>query len=296
MQSDEEPNRAKWVPPSQSHSTNGSVDLLLKAGVISQAQLDEGVRLASSKRVQVGQMLIMAGYITPRDLHAAIDAQSALRDRTLTQGQAVMLLKIACKTGRTFEDVQEEEAIGGSTGTTNQLGELLLEAGFINRDQYGKSMRRSLATGLPLGRTLVLSGALHDSILTMALELQIRIRDGMHTREEAIADLAAAAGTELSSEKEMRLDSITSVSARRKGVRLGELLVLSEFLNETDVMNALELGLMQDTQIGQVLISQGFITEEVLEAALKLQARIRDGQIEPLEAAKFLRRERFDPE
>ena len=62
-------------------------DLLVKANVITQSQLDEGVRLAGNKHVQVGQMLIMAGYITPRDLQAAIDAQSALRDRTVNQGQ-----------------------------------------------------------------------------------------------------------------------------------------------------------------------------------------------------------------
>ena len=46
---------------------------------------------------------------------------------------------------------------------TNKLGELLLEAGLIDRDQFGEAMQRSLATGLPLGRILVLKGALQDS-------------------------------------------------------------------------------------------------------------------------------------
>ncbi len=58
-------------------------DLLVKAGVISDTQLDEAVKLAGNKHLHVGQMLIMAGYISPRDLQAAVDAQSMLRDRAV---------------------------------------------------------------------------------------------------------------------------------------------------------------------------------------------------------------------
>ena len=59
-------------------------------------------------------------------------------------------------------------------------------------------------------------------------------------------------------------------------------------MNETDVMNALELGLMQDMQIGQVLISQGFITPDVLDAALELQQRIEQDKLQAIEAADIL--------
>ena len=52
------------------------------------------------------------------------------------------------------------------------------------------------------------------------------------------------------------------------------LLVLAGLLAETDVMNALELGLMQDMRIGEVLVGQGYISNEVLDAALELQRKV----------------------
>ena len=76
-------------------------DLLVKSGVITQSQLDEAMRLAGNKHMQVGQMLTMAGYLSPSCLQAAVDAQSALRDRIIDQAKAPRYLKIACKMGMT---------------------------------------------------------------------------------------------------------------------------------------------------------------------------------------------------
>jgi hypothetical protein len=60
-------------------------ELMVKAGVITQAQLDDALKLSANKHLQLGQMLIMAGNISPRDLQAAVDAQSMLRDRPWTR-------------------------------------------------------------------------------------------------------------------------------------------------------------------------------------------------------------------
>ncbi len=269
-------------------------DMLVKAGVISQAQLDEGVKLAGNKHLHVGQMLIMAGYISPRDLQAAVDAQSMLRDRAVDQNMATRCLKIACKTGMSFADVVRDQNQGAAGATTNKLGELLLEAGLIDREQFGKSMQRSLSTGLPLGRILVLNGALPEAVLTHALELQVRVRDGMTSREEAIEALAAAGGTfaNMSQEETIRIDTILVAPPRKKGIRLGELMVMAGLLAETDVMNALELGLMQDMRIGEVLVGQGYISTELLDAALELQRKVDEDKMQPAEAAEILSRVR----
>jgi hypothetical protein len=249
-------------------------DLLVKAGIIRQTELDEAVKLAGNKQVQVGQMLIMARHLTPAQLQVAVDAQSALRDRRIDMSAACKGIKFACKSGLNFsEAVSTQEVTASKLSPTNKLGELLLEAGLITPDEFAKALQRSQSTGLPLGRILVLNSSISDTILTTALEVQVRIRDQMLTRLEAIGCLRACATIGTTDET---LESTSQVEAalkkpRRKGMRLGELFVMAGVLAEADVMNALELGLVNDQPMGQILVHQGFITTELLEAALKMQ-------------------------
>ena len=190
-----------------------------------------------------------------------------------------------------IEVVRDQEGGAKSEGSSNKLGELLLASNLIDREQFGKSMQRSLATGLPLGRILVLNGALSETLLNTALEIQVRIRDGMLTREEAIGALRGQAG-EVDSEEAQRqtvkLQTVLAAPPRKKGIRLGELMVLAGLLNETDVMSALELGLVNEQPIGQVLVYQGFLTEELLEIALELQRKVDVGELQPTEAGQAL--------
>ncbi|MDR3615353.1 MAG: tetratricopeptide repeat protein [Candidatus Obscuribacterales bacterium] len=267
-------------------------DLMVKAGVISAVQLDEAVKLAGNKHLQLGQMLIMAGHISPRDLQAAVDAQSMLRDRAMDQNMATRCLKIACKTGMNFVDVfRDQDGAKTSGAVSNKLGELLLEANLIDREQFGKSMQRSLATGLPLGRILVLNGALSETVLNTALEIQVRLRDGMLSREEAVEALRGQIGDmdpEEAQRQTLTLQTVLSNPPRKRGIRLGELMVLAGLLNETDVMNALELGLVNEQPIGEVMVNQGFLTNEMLEYALELQKKVDSGDLQPTEAGQVL--------
>jgi tetratricopeptide (TPR) repeat protein len=269
-------------------------DLLVKAGIVSQKQLDEAVQQAGGKHLNVGQMLIVARYITARDLQAAVDAQSSLRDRVVDMNTAIRGLKAACRAGIPFAEAVRVQDPGATKSIpTNKLGELLLEANIIDGDQFGKALQRSLATGLPLGRILVLNGAITETLLTTALEIQVRVRDEMLTRHEAIDYLKATSSQNLeegiSAEKSLKIQALLK-APRKSGIRLGELLVLAGVLGETDVMNALELGLVNDQPIGQILVAQGFVSPELLESALRLQDFVDSGHLAGDEAAERLRK------
>jgi hypothetical protein len=269
-------------------------DLLVKAGVIRANQLDEAVRLAGNKKINLGQMLVIARHLTNRDLQAAVDAQSAIRDRKVDMNTAVRALKTACRAGISFSDALRDngQAQQVTDGPTNRLGELLLEAGVIDRDQFAKAMQRSLSTGLPLGRILVLNGAINEILLTAALEIQVRVRDEMMTREEALGYLRSAGSKSdeegISVEQALQIQSALK-SPRGKAIRLGELLVLAGMLHDSDVINALELALSNDLQIGQVIVNQGFITPELLDAALQLQELVDKGLMDGEQAAESLK-------
>lgn len=268
-------------------------DLLVKAGVIQQKQLDEAIRLAGSKHLHIGQMLIMAGYISNRELQAAVDAQSMMRDKSVDQNLAVRCLKTACKSGVPFaQAVREAESHDKAhqDSITNKLGELLLEAELIQYEQFHKAMQRSMATGLPLGRVLVLHNAIQEGVLNHALELQVRIRDDMLDRDAAVDAIRAAAGLEVTGHSPERALKVQSLLApyRQKKIRIGELLVQGGVLQEQDVMSALELGLAMNLPIGQVMVDQGFIHPDMLDVALHLQELIELGQLDVAGAAEAL--------
>ncbi len=258
-------------------------DLLVQAGILTPAQLQEAMRSSRSKKLQIGQVLVMSGYMTSRDLQIVLEAQSMLRDRTIDLNLAIQCIKVARKIGGNFSDVLEDyDATAAQRARTGKLGELLSEAGLVGEEDLSEAMERSVNTGMPLGRMLVLNRILPSEVLQKALEVQVRLRDEVVTREEAILELRHAAGLEGDPPKNI-------VEEKKKPiVRLGELLVMAGILNENDVMDALEWGLANQQPIGTVLVSQELITKELLDAALFFQNHVRDGKLDPLKACELL--------
>ncbi|HNM51296.1 MAG TPA: hypothetical protein PKN86_16385, partial [Candidatus Obscuribacter sp.] len=206
---------------------------------MTQMQLGEAMRAAQGKKMQIGQMLVMNGLISPRDLQSALEAQSMLRDKSVELTEALRCLKIAYKVGAPFRDILFEYATPKRT-QSSKLGELLVESGLVTYEVLAKAVEQSNTTGLPLGRMLVLHQIISNEVLNAVLDMQVRVRDEMMTRAEAIASLRAMAGLAPIAEDEKATPPPAKPEApRKKGLRLGELMVMAGVLTETDVMNAL---------------------------------------------------------
>ena len=260
-------------------------DLLVQAGVLSPPQLQEAVKHSRSKKLQIGQVLVMSGHLTPKDLQVALEAQSMLRDHTIDINIAVQCIKVARKIGASFADVLEDyDASAAKRARTGKLGELLVDASIISQDQLSQAMEQGLNTGMPLGRMLVLNEAIQAEFLEKALDIQVRLRDEMLTREEAIKSLQELAGVEATAGKEEE----KKPEKKKQIVRLGELLVMAGILSENDVMDALEWGLANQQPIGTVLVSQQLISQELLDAALFFQTCVKSDELDPLKACECL--------
>ena len=270
-------------------------DLLVQAGLLTQGQMAEAVRSSRNKRMQIGQVLVMNGLLSPRDLQSALEAQSMLRDKSVELNEALRCLKIAYKVGVPFKDILTEYT-SPKRSQTSKLGELLVESGLITYEVLARAVEQSYATGLPLGRMLVLQKTITNEVLTSALDLQVRVRDDMLGRAEAIAALRSQAGLaplepgQVIAEPAKPPALPHQDAPRKKGVRLGELMVMASVLTETDVMNALEWGLVNQQTIGQVLITQKLVSQSLLDAALDLQKLVDTDVLEPLKASECLAR------
>lgn len=263
-------------------------ELLVKAGIITQRELDDCIRLAGSKRLHLGQMLMVSGYLTARQLDAAMDAQIMIRDKIIEEDFAVRCLKYACKTESRFKEVvAEQQSLQDHQESQIQwtLGHLLFESEVVFQDQIDAAYQRSNATGIPMGRILVVNNHIADNLLGKALDLLVRIRDEGIEREEAIEALRAAAGISPGSPVTQNL----LLPPRRKKVRLGELMLLASIMSEADVLSAVELGLTYGVPIGQVMVEQGYVAGHIVEAALELQEYCEISQVEVDRASEVLR-------
>jgi tetratricopeptide (TPR) repeat protein len=241
------------------------------------------------KRLHLGQMLMMSGYITPRDLQAAMDAQTMLRDNLIDTDMAVKCLKMAYKQGLSFADVvNDQQAIDQQKADSAvwTLGHLLHEADVATQKQLDAAYQRSNATNIPTGRILILNGVINEVLLSRALDLLVKARDQVCTRDEAIEAMRVAAGISPGSPLTQSLLLPTAT----KRPRLGQLMLTAGIMSETDVMNAVEFGLTYNIMIGQVMVEQGYVAVHMVEAALELQQLVENGTIDEVRAGEVLQK------
>lgn len=254
-------------------------EILVKAGLVSQTQVDEVVRDSGTRQRLIGKTLVARGWLKPEQLKAALQAQSLLRDGIVDSFKALKALSIACTFDKSFEQALYEVtpqsvAAASLTSATCKLGELLVSANVIDSATLEDAHRRSQAKGEPLGVVLVADGILSESYLDAALELQVRVRDGMFSREQAIAALKQDPRRLLDMiAPNMKADEGLKIQTKA-AIRLGEFLLRAGIVSQADVMQALELSLAHGHPIGEMFVARGFVTRALLDAALSLQRMI----------------------
>lgn len=262
--------------------------VLIDIGMISNQDLTQALNLAREVGLPVGRVLIMSSFVTEENLQAAVQLQSLLKDNLIDQASARQVASILLRTKLSLDQALEQ--IGWSRPgevSTNKLGELLIEAGYVTSEQLQDALIKSRSSGVPFGRLLVLNLVLSEALLSSALNAQILIRDGKVTKVQAIQGLRAAKERQVAVELPLIERGYYRLPARHT-IRLGELLVLAGLMTESDLMYAVEVGLLNKKPIGQVLVELQYITKEVLDAALNYQRSVSSGEITPLWAASRL--------
>ncbi len=264
-------------------------DLLRGAKLIQMHDLTNAVQVASKTGLPVGRVLVMLGLVTSETVHAALQAQSLVRDRLISMDIATKAIGMVASYRIDLE--RALECLGSLPGReleTNKLGDLLVLAGLISNECLIESLKTSQHLNLPLGRILVLKNILKESTVEAALNAQVMLRDGIIDRKTAVAALKNAKQTHTSLQSCLNAAGVDT-SSKRQTVRLGELFVLAEIITEPDLLAAVEIGLNEGKQIGQVMMQFGFIDEATLETSLKLQEMVRKHSLSVSQAVQVLR-------
>ncbi len=262
-------------------------DLLTRAGLLKPEDLREGMLIAKQQSLPVGRVLIMAEFISEPNLQAAVQAQSMLKDGIIDIDTALEALKNSNE-----KNISLDDALSGlgwkdkNNQSTNKLGELLIESGMVTQQQLEAGLQQCQNSGMPLGRVLVSFGSMSEQLLSAALNAQILIRDGKIGRDQAIAGLKACRERQITIEQSLTESGLQLPTL--ESVRLGELLVMANLLDQDKLMSAVELGLVEEKPIGQVLVELGCVTDALLQAALTVQRLVAEGKIKKAVAGKIV--------
>lgn len=260
--------------------------LLVQANVVRADVLAQALQHARAAGVKVGEVLINYYHVNAVSFQGALDLQQLIKEGSLTADMATRALRAVHQHGKGLEQALTELGWEGNKRIKiNDLAELLLDAGYISKGQIEQVSWNCAKNGLPLGRNLVLSGAISPSVLGAALNCLVLIRDGRITPKQAVSALRA------SIQQKIAIEAVLSLPAwvTPNHVRIGELLSASGILSESDAMNAVETGLLSQKPLGQVLEQSGMVSPLSLEAALKLQGMIVHEEISKTQAAELLR-------
>ncbi|PWT96365.1 MAG: hypothetical protein C5B53_09830 [Candidatus Melainabacteria bacterium] len=279
-------------------------ELLIKAGLLKSNLLKKMVQMGNETALPIGRVLIMSKTISEDVLRAAVQAQAMIRDHLVDEVAAVEALRLSAAEGISLDDALERVLPGPSVKavlpgssisggprahtSTARLGELLVAAELISKEDLEDALRTRDETGLPLGRILVLTRLLSEELLSAALTAQVLLRDSKITREQAVEGLRSARKRRVTIEVALADQGLFKPPVKQS-IRLGDLLVLAELIMENDLMTALELSLVRQLPVGRIMQQTGLISQPVLESALQLQEMVASGSLNSLQAAQALR-------
>lgn len=263
--------------------------LLKSCGIVNDEQISQALELASTLSMPLGRALVTLGIVGNNVIAAAVEMQSLLIDELADLPTVMCALRLVKQEGLT-----PAAALSRSGWTPKEdivftkLGELLLDAGVISKDQHEEALSIAAKTGMPLGRVLTINDFVSHAMLLSALNAQVMIRDGRIKRRQAVSGLRAAHERQRTVEYAFMQQGLKFETEARK-LKLGEMLVMGGILSEQDLLNCLEIGLLTDKPIGQVLIKSGLLTQEAMDMVLDIQQMVGRGDVPPSAAGELLR-------
>ena len=197
----------------------------------------------TTKRL-LGEILIDGGFIDSRDLERALEQQK----RTNSQLGEILVhmgvvdpveLKAVLSIQRTLASFDDSVKVGA--GVRLLLGELLLKAKRLTKEQIDRALQEQQRTGEKLGEILVRLGLLREHELNVVLEFQ-------RYQGEGEGD-----------------------SSR---LRLCEILVATEQITRGQLEDVLARQKISQKKIGEILVEAGYVQPHQIDQGLKLQQKL----------------------
>lgn len=179
-----------------------------------------------------------------------------------------------------------------------KLGELLIRSEILTSQQLLESIELAKQTGTPIGRMLVMCGAVSENVLYGSVQIQSMIRENQLDIDAAVALLTIVHKEDIPLHEAM-VKTGRKVESKKSTVKLGELLVEGGFLLPDELDKFLADSADAGLPLGRIILLYGTISKESLSGCLTAQVLVRDGKVtrdQAIKALQTMRRRRLDLE
>jgi hypothetical protein len=261
---------------------NALGELLVDAGMMTRQALAEAIRVSTHAGMPLGKYLSVTGNISTPVLFEALNAQVALRDKTISRDQAIQRVK---------EASIKRTAIGQSVVTVSQsnqqkteikLGELLCMAEVISEADVLSAIEVGLFRQQPIGQVLVDSNVIPEFLIGPAIELQNMVK-----RKDLRPMQAAQVLMYIRQERISVADALKQLGLGTKKLEgwkeALELLRMAGLLGEVTAKTLMELAEKRKGEEAKALLDSGLLDELIFQAAVRCngllqQKRLRKDQ------------------
>jgi len=277
----------------QASSTDNFGTLVLSTGLISPQQMEEAKKTSKNLNVPLERSLVMLDMMSGFLLGLVQEANELVSNGTVSLDLAVRALRLARQHNMKLKDAigvlgQVHKKTGRVQTITTPVTELLLASNMITMEQIGRAVSQAQDSGMQTGRILVLNRDVSSWMMTAVLNALLMVRDGKIEKDHAKEAISTVGNRRVSIEQAL-FELGLYVEKEGNTVRIGELVAMAGFVSESDMLECLEIELVKEKQFGQILLEQGLVTSELLEAAIILQDMVASGNIKAFQAAEALR-------
>ncbi len=243
----------------------------------------------SKRQITPGEFLFSSQAMKPEVIRAAILVQLLLKERLITQATAVKVVQKTTNLNCPLEEALEKcDWDKRYSEHLKLVADLLSGSGVISRDQKEEVLDICLDSRLPITKLLLEKRAINDFTADVILAVTVLLKKEAISFEQAVKLIKLTASRNCSLEEALDMCQIQSAPHLRS-IKLGELLLAADFVSAKQLMSAIEQGLIQRKRLGEILVSEGLLSNNALRAALAIQDGIKRGLVSAQEGITQLK-------
>lgn len=179
--------------------------------------------------------------------------------------------------------------LSANTADNIKVGELLTQACIVSSSELTEAIQVARRLGVPIGRTLLMSGFVRDDVLEAALAAQSLLKSSQVPLHAVVNALRHVHESKISFGDALKRENLNADYSQSID-KLAELLLDSNIVAAEDLEKAIEKSVTEGIPLGSALVLQGILSPALFPSLQRIQAAWLSGSLSQDEAIKAVQK------